>query len=255
VGIWEIRLEIRHDAPLARVSAEHATTPMHLWAMGRNGWVQIVSEDDGEVGRIATSLERLGIRILDGPGLVGDRLLRVQYSALDDRGLVNLFATHQCQVIAPWTYLAGWAHYRVLSFGEEPAHELFRSLRAFPEWKLVRKVELSSTTPPTPIWVESLLNGLTERQVHAFQQAHRAGYYRSPRRTTLASIASHQGVGRSTFEEHLRLAQNRILINLAELAGSPLGEASAGRRPARGSRRRPFGGPARRGPPKGRPGR
>src|SRR5206468_9812537 len=52
------------------------------------------------------------------------------------------------------------------------------------------------------------------KQSDALLKAHRYGYYSSPRDVTTESIARSLGVSRSTYEEHLRKAENRIMGNL-----------------------------------------
>src|SRR2546428_12853278 len=55
---------------------------------------------------------------------------------------------------------------------------------------------------------------MTSKQMDALLKAHRYGYYTSPREVTTENIARSLGVGRSTYEEHLRKTENRIVGNL-----------------------------------------
>ncbi|TLZ93777.1 MAG: hypothetical protein E6J95_05620, partial [Methanobacteriota archaeon] len=55
---------------------------------------------------------------------------------------------------------------------------------------------------------------MTSKQMDALLKAHRYGYYTSPREVTTENIARSLGVSRSTYEEHLRKAENRIVGNL-----------------------------------------
>ena len=64
------------------------------------------------------------------------------------------------------------------------------------------------------MWVNSLFADLTGKQMDAILKAHRYGYYASPREVTTESIARSLGVSRSTYEEHLRKAENRIMASL-----------------------------------------
>jgi hypothetical protein len=80
--------------------------------------------------------------------------------------------------------------------------------------ELIRKRELSLSVLPTSVWVNSLFGELTGKQTDAVLKAHRYGYYNSPRQVTTESIANAVGVSRSTYEEHLRKAENRIMASL-----------------------------------------
>nr|WP_272904676.1 helix-turn-helix domain-containing protein [Halobacterium sp. TGN-42-S1] len=64
--------------------------------------------------------------------------------------------------------------------------------------------------------VDQLFDGLTDRQLAALQLALECGYYEQPRRTSLRDLADRTSVARSTFEEHLRKAENKLLTSAGQ---------------------------------------
>ena len=58
---------------------------------------------------------------------------------------------------------------------------------------------------------EPLAAGLTAKQQQALLTALNAGYYSWPRNITLDEISQKQGMKRRTFQEHLRLAETKII--------------------------------------------
>src|SRR5947209_5624155 len=80
--------------------------------------------------------------------------------------------------------------------------------------ELVQNWELTLSVLPSSVWVKSLFAELTGKQMDAVLKAHRYGYYTSPRQITTESIAKGSGLSRSTYEEHLRKAENRIMGSL-----------------------------------------
>ncbi|MFB6142160.1 MAG: helix-turn-helix domain-containing protein, partial [Halorientalis sp.] len=52
---------------------------------------------------------------------------------------------------------------------------------------------------------------LTDRQLAALQTAYVAGYFDRPRRANGDDLAEAMGVTRSTFHQHLRVAQRKLL--------------------------------------------
>jgi methylated-DNA-[protein]-cysteine S-methyltransferase len=58
---------------------------------------------------------------------------------------------------------------------------------------------------------------LTPRQAEVLLEAVRTGYYEVPRRTTVLDIARRLSLGRSTAEEHLRIAESAIVRSAAPL--------------------------------------
>ena len=64
---------------------------------------------------------------------------------------------------------------------------------------------------------DSPLSKLTEKQREVLIAAYKLGYYDLPRRTNSEKLAKKLNIGNSTFGEHLRKAERRLLINtLAE---------------------------------------
>ena len=81
-------------------------------------------------------------------------------------------------------------------------------------FELLRKRELSLSALPTSVWTNVLFGDLTGKQSEALLTAHRFGYYTSPRAITTEHIAQSLGIGRTTYEEHLRKAENRVISSL-----------------------------------------
>jgi predicted DNA binding protein len=123
----------------------------------------------------------------------------------------------QCLALPPTRFEQGWEVYHVVSFSEQRSRTLLKAVRdGGREVELLSKKRL--TVRPMlntrGAGVNALFDGLTEKQLDALVQAHRHGLYASPRRTTAANIADGLGVSRSTYEEHLRKAESRLVGNL-----------------------------------------
>ncbi len=73
-----------------------------------------------------------------------------------------------------------------------------------------------------------LLPSLTKKQAKAVLAALESGYYESPRRVTTEDIATSLGVARSTFEEHLKAAESKIINVLAPVVRLRLMEKELG---------------------------
>ncbi len=72
---------------------------------------------------------------------------------------------------------------------------------------------------------------LTGRQAEVLLEAVRSGYYEVPRRSTVMDIARRLSLGRSTAEEHLRIAESAIVRSAAPLAASSQDERAAATEP------------------------
>ncbi len=80
-----------------------------------------------------------------------------------------------------------------------------------------------------------IFSGLTDRQMSALMLGLDHGYYSLPSQTKIALLARGAGLAPSTFSEHLRKAESRVLRNLqpylqaysARAPGEPAVEAVA----------------------------
>jgi len=97
------------------------------------------------------------------------------------------------------------------------------TIRGLPD-AVARFVRLSKTLiPPSTVTVQHLekkLEGfkdhLTPRQLECFLLAAQHGYYDDPKRITMQGLAEVKGIARSTFQEHLNMAEQTALKWVAE---------------------------------------
>lgn len=80
-------------------------------------------------------------------------------------------------------------HFQILSFSKKTLHE---------------------------IYLLKLLPNLSKSQKNAIELAYRKGYYSYPKKTDLNELSKIMGVGKSTFQEHLKKAEGKIIPYLVE---------------------------------------
>lgn len=115
--------------------------------------------------------------------------------------------------IYPVIYDSGWEYYRVVTFRSEEFGKLLKKLRANGfEVEILKKGAfegfLASSLSPS---ADALFSKLTEKQMDSLVAAFIYGYYDRPRRTDIQSVAKKLGVPRSTFQEHLKKAERKVM--------------------------------------------
>ena len=110
----------------------------------------------------------------------------------------------------------GWVYHRLIVFKHKDLEEL---LRRFDNWgwvsKILRKVPFDGFIASSlTISADTLFSGLTERQLDAVLTAHQHGYYNLPRDADVQVIAAKKKVPRTTFQEHLKKAENKLVASL-----------------------------------------
>ena len=116
----------------------------------------------------------------------------------------------------PTAVRKGWEYHRIIAFRHEDLEELLGRLDNW-GWilKILRKGPFDGFIASSmTITADALFSNLTEKQIDALLTAHRHGYYNLPRRMDVQTIASKRQVPRTTFQEHLKKAENKIVAAL-----------------------------------------
>jgi predicted DNA binding protein len=214
MGLWEISFRTQYDYPFIKMSARHPGLPISMWCIWNRELVQVPTLDEAILADIAKEIRKAG-KCIDQWVEAGDsRIFMLKCTCGNQDSPWNVWEAHEAVDAPPAIFKDGWGHFRVIAFDETRTRDLFRDFNKRGPTELIRKRELPLTVLPTTIWVNSLFGEMTSKQTDALLKAHRYGYYASPREVTTENIARSLGVSRSTYEEHLRKAENRIMSNL-----------------------------------------
>ncbi len=211
---WEISFRIKYDYPLIRMSGDHPGLKVSMWCVWDREMIHVpnpggdlMREIDNYIGEIGRSIEHYK-ESSDG------YVLTLKCTCDLQRSVWEISTENHCVDVNPAVFLDGWGYFRVISFSEDDIKKLFSELSMTGEVDLLSKKKLHSGAIPSTVWTESFFSGLTEKQMDAVVKAFDYGYYSSPRGITTDSIATSLGVSRSTYEEHLRKAENRIMDSI-----------------------------------------
>lgn len=218
-GVYAAAIEVRHSCPIGDISRRLPDLQIAQWCASHRDMFQASGPKD----QVASFREWLE----SGPG--------VQLLTVGDEGLLAITEGCRCAGVRPnssvsealraagvWDippiiYRQGWEAYRLLAWNERAMRDAFRGIRA-----LGGEVRIVSLRPIENVDMEQMMlvpasdmfAGLTERQSSAILLALRHGYFSLPSSMNIDRLAEGAGVSASTFSEHLRKAQSRILLNL-----------------------------------------
>jgi len=119
-------------------------------------------------------------------------------------------------LISPVKIENGWEEHHAIVFEHKDFEELVARLeKKDVALKILRKVPFSGTIASiVPLTRSTLFSVLTEKQVGALLTAHKNGYYRLPRKADIKTIAFKHKIPRTTFQEHLRKAECKVISTL-----------------------------------------
>jgi predicted DNA binding protein len=211
MGLWEASFRCQYEFPLVAISSQLPATPLYAGCLGGSSWVQVPDADEATVREVSEGIRHAGGRIVRSQRSGDSQLFIISEPWSSRNGLHSLFQASQCRLAMPWMYQDGWGYFRVLSLEDGHLRAFFAELGARGDFQLIRKSELPLDVLPTTTWIQGVFSNLTAKQAESILEAHRAGYYRSPRRVTRGQIARELGVGRTTLEEHIRKAERKIM--------------------------------------------
>ncbi len=123
---------------------------------------------------------------------------------------------HNFMRIEPIVFMGGWEYHRLVGFDDHDAKGLLKTLDRIGKTEVLRKAASEGVTDDTFLLsLNSLFGQLTEKQIRALVSALENGYYEIPKRITADELAKKHGQPRSTFEEHVRKAERKVLLAMA----------------------------------------
>ena len=79
---------------------------------------------------------------------------------------------------------------------------------------MLEKAPFNGMVSDSLVTLNSLVGHLTDKQVDAIVAAYSSGYYQTPRRVNVQTIADRAKVPRTTLQEHLNKAENKLISSI-----------------------------------------
>jgi hypothetical protein len=221
--MFEVTFRAKHECPYVHFSEKHPEVSIAQWCNRRIDVLEIECGDIETFNRIGPDLQGLllwkGGRILKKS--FGRKNIQVITKTCRDSrifpSISGAVEKNSCLEIPPVVYGGGWETHKIIGFVERNYKKLFSDLdrmgpvevlgkRVYPEKSMIDTFAVSLT---------SVFRELTMKQVEAIAEALELGYYQVPKKISTEKLAEKSGVPRTTFEEHLRKAESKVLRALA----------------------------------------
>jgi len=221
--MFEVTFKIQHDCPYTRFSMKNPDVRVVEWCNNRIHVMEVDCPDIETFTRIEKDLSDLllwkGGKVLKKSFL--DRnlqlILKTCRCSKTSPNVVDVVERNSCLDIPPETFYGGWEEYRVIGFRENDYKRMFRGLNQLGPVQILEKRVLpeKSLRDTFAISMSSVFSELTDKQVNSIVAALDYGYYQIPKKATTEEIAIKYHTPRTTFEEHLRKAESKILQSIA----------------------------------------
>jgi len=221
--MFEVTFRAKHECPYVHFSEKHPDVRIAEWCNRRIDVLEVECRDIETFSRIGPDLQNL--LLWKGGKILGKRfgtrnIQVITKTCRDTRispSISGVTERNSCLDMQPVTYGGGWETHRTIGFRESDYKKLFKDMAALgPVEILGKRVYLEKSMIDTfAVSLSSVFQELTIKQVEAIAAALELGYYQVPKKITTEELAQKQNTPRTTFEEHLRKAESKVLRALA----------------------------------------
>jgi len=215
MAVVDTRVRVQHPCPYCDLSVAFPRTLFLLWCDNRRDTFLVASPEASEAQRVVAALRRsFHARTLLSDG--SNALVEVpDFEWASPPSVTGLARRAGVWVLPPVVYAEGRETYRFVASDRARLNRLIRQVRRLGEVEILSLSDRAGLdgVRDYPTASVHFFEGLSDRQTRALVAAHDAGLLEIPARASWAEVARAEGLSRSTFGEHLRKAQLRVLRN------------------------------------------
>jgi predicted DNA binding protein len=224
MALTELTFRLQHDCPFNDFTRKHPDVPFAVWCNGSTDFMEVDCPDAASYERIQPDLLAMaksrGSKMLNRTFEGGNLQVLVRTCTCNKGKRVSVsdhFEKHNMLEIQPTVYHDGWEHYRIIAFSDTDIKNLFRGLEGYANTEILsrKRIEGSTMRDAFLVSLNTLFNELTQKQADALLNALESGYYQVPKKVTTEEIARRFKVPRTTYEEHIRKAESKVLRAVA----------------------------------------
>lgn len=217
MGLYEASFRVKHECPYREISERYPDLTIREWYLSDCQVIEITSSG-WPTDELLEEIEHLGTVLHESINESGLHVVTQSCLCSLEDSILERFEEYNCLYQPPTIHRQGWEHYTVIAFDENDVRELLHDLEADRDIEVLSKTAITEQQIPHSMLapVDRLFEDLTDRQMAALRLALESGYYEQPRKTSLRELADQTAVARSTYEEHLRKAENKLLTNAGQ---------------------------------------
>jgi predicted DNA binding protein len=218
---YEVSFKIQHDrCPYNQFSINNPSVIISHWCNWSKDVLEIshrqIQSDPAVKLEVQKLTKALGAKIIRRSYARASVQVVFMHCACDNipPPTLPVIEKRNCLELQPSVYSDGWEWYRVIAFSEKDLRDLFKDLdRHCSAIEIIsrRSISEDSVRDTFLLSTATLFGALTDKQTRALMTALDNGYYRLPRNANAGDIARLMGVPRTSFVDHLRKAENKVL--------------------------------------------
>ncbi|MCU4802773.1 helix-turn-helix domain-containing protein [Halobacteria archaeon HArc-gm2] len=217
MSLYEASFRVKHECPYREISERHPDLTIREWYLSDCQVIEL-SSSASPTDELRDEIDQLGTILHESVDESGLHVVTQSCLCSLEGSIIERFEEYNCLYQPPTIHRQGWEHYTVIAFDETDVQALLRDLEADRDVEVLSKTTITEQQIPHSMLapVDQLFETVTDRQLAALRLALESGYYEQPRKTSLRDLADQTAVARSTYEEHLRKAENKLLTNAGQ---------------------------------------
>ena len=222
--MYQLALKLDHGLPFSNLSKAFPKVVISRWC---NREVDILEAESprGSIDPFEAGLREVAEKL--SASLI--HVHRYSSSALEavikcrcagSNSTIAIVEASNCIPIMPVSYSEGFEHVKLFAFTQEDQKAAIDNLSSISRVTVEGRGQLErhSARPAMTVSVDDFLGMLTEKQLLALVEAIDMGHYSMPKKATVDQIAEKLKMPRSTFEEHRRQAEVKVIRHLLPYA-------------------------------------
>jgi predicted DNA binding protein len=208
---FEVLFRVKHGGALLKLSERHPNIRVYTWCNRVNEVLEVEVSDLSEYGEVLKEVSRVAT-VIGESGDGGIHVIESTCFCTPQNSVGMNVEDLPVLVVSPEVMKGGWEHYRLVFFRHEDFTEVVRRLdgRGF-TIEVLEKSEIKGSLAGSLLEADFVFSALTGKQMDAMIRAYGHGYYRLPRSADIQEIARREKVKRTTFQEHLKKGENKII--------------------------------------------
>lgn len=211
----EIRIKARTESPIDRLTERYPSLRIWMWCNFIQDVYEIVSDEREEFNSAVKEFRSI-YHVLDETEVSSNvRMITQNCVCTRETTVHDNIQELEILNLMPVFYARGYEYYRLIAFRHEALTELFDRLeRQGFTVEVQEKAPFNGMVSDSLVTLNSLMSSLTEKQVDAIVAAYNGGYYQTPRRVNVQTVADREKVPRTTLQEHLNKAENKLISGI-----------------------------------------
>lgn len=215
MAFLDARVRVHHPCPYCDISVAFPRTLLLLWCDNRRDVFVVSAPDGSELDRVVRAM-RTSFRARPLLVEAANAVVSIpDFEWADPPSVTGLARKSGVWVLHPVVYYGGTETYRFMAASKSGLSSFIARVRRLGDVELLSVSSRSDlggvhdlSTAPV-----HLFEGLTNRQARSLVAAYEGGLFDVPARSKWEDVARREGLSRSTFGEHLRKGQLRLLAN------------------------------------------